>query len=371
MKKIVINSNILWTITQFRKDLIIELKKRYKVICIADHDDFSGNSLNSIKSLGVEYIRLKVNRKGVNPFADFLYFIELLKLYKKIKPDLIIHYTIKPNIYGSIAAKVLKINSFAVVSGLGSTFIKNNVLTKIITLLYKIALSNTKKVLFLNEDDKKIFLELNIVKEKQSVVLPGEGIDIDFYKGCLSNGSKNSDITFLMIARLLKDKGVYEYIEAIKNIKSLNTRFLLAGVLDKDNPTSIKEEELQRWIDEKTITYLGKTDNIKEFFKYADVIVLPSYREGLSRVLLEACSCEKFIVTSDIAGCKELCIDGYNGFLCIPKDTTSLVHALKKTIDLPKNKVITKGKFGRELVINHYSSSIVNNIYKQLIEETL
>ena len=177
MKKIVINSNILWTITQFRKDLIIELKKRYKVICIADHDDFSGNSLNSIKSLGVEYIRLKVNRKGVNPFADFLYFMELLKLYKKIKPDLIIHYTIKPNIYGSIAAKVLKINSFAVVSGLGSTFIKNNFLTKIITLLYKIALSNTKKVLFLNEDDKEIFLELNIVKKKQSVVLPGEGID--------------------------------------------------------------------------------------------------------------------------------------------------------------------------------------------------
>ena len=370
MKKILLNSNILWTITQFRKDLIMELNKNYEVVCVADNDDFSDNSVEIIETLGIEYVRIKLNRKGVNPFGDFFYFLELLKLYKKIKPDLVIHYTIKPNIYGSLAAKILKIHSFAVVSGLGSTFIKDNFLTKIITTLYKVALSKTQKVLFLNQDDREIFLKLNIIKEKQSLVLPGEGVDADYYRGCDAKNHNESKITFLMIARLLKDKGVYEYIEAIKNIKSKNVQFLLAGVFDKDNPTSIKEQELQKWIDDKTVTYLGKTDNVKEFFQQADVIVLPSYREGLSRVLLEACCCEKFIVASDIAGCKELCVDGHNGFLALPKDTASLTSALNKTINLTKEERVSKGKLGRELVINHYSSSIVNGVYKKLIEET-
>ena len=371
MKKIILNSNILWTITQFRKDLITELKKNYEVICIADEDEFSDNSVEIMQMLSVQYIRIKLNRKGVNPFGDFFYFLELLKLYKRIKPDLVIHYTIKPNIYGSLAAKILKINSFAVVSGLGSTFIKDNFLTKIITTLYKVALSKTQKVLFLNQDDREIFLNLNIIKEKQSFVLPGEGVDTEYYHGCDTKNQDEPKIRFLMVARLLKDKGVYEYIEAIKNIKSQNVEFLLAGVFDKDNPTSIQERELQKWIEEKTVTYLGKTDNIKEFFQYADVIVLPSYREGLSRVLLEACSCEKFIVASDIAGCKELCIDGYNGFLATPKDSASLTLALNKTINLTKSELLSKGKLGRELVVNHYSASIVNGIYKKLIEEIL
>jgi len=371
MKKIILTSNILWTITQFRKDLIKHLKNDYEIICIADDDEFSDASLDVINKLGVKFIKIKVDRKGMNPVRDIFYMYSLYKVYKNIKPDLVIHYTIKPNIYGSLVASMLKMKSFAVVSGLGSSLMQDNLLSKIIKFLYKVALRGSSKVLFLNQDDMDIFLTTKIIQQEKALLLPGEGVDINHYKLCEKVKISENKITFLMIARLLKDKGIYEYIEAIKKIKNDKVEFLLAGVLDKGNPTSIKEEELQGWIKDGIVRYLGKTDDIKEFLKLADVIVLPSYREGLSRVLLEACSCEKFIITSDIAGCKELCIDGENGYLCNPKDINSLFISLEKTIALGQEKLQQQGKIGRTLMIKSFSSEIVNNIYTKLIKETI
>ena len=367
MKKIILNSNIIWTITQFRKDLIIELTKDYSVICIASKDEFSKKSLDIIEQLGVEFIEVNVDRKGINPFSDLKYLIQLFFLYKKIKPDLIIHYTIKPNIYGSIASGLLNIKSFSVISGLGSSFIKNNFLTKFIKKLYRFSLKSSNKVLFLNQDDMDIFLNHNLIRNDQSLLLPGEGVDIDYYKNC----KYNKKITFLMIGRLLKDKGIYEYIDAIKKLNNKNIKFLLAGVLDSDNPTSIEKKELDSWVEKGIIDYLGTTDNIKDFFALANVIVLPSYREGLSRVLLEACSCEKFIITTNIAGCKELCTDNMNGFLCEPRNSESLKNSIEETISLGMDEIALRGKESRKIVEENYSNEIVNNIYRNLIKETI
>lgn len=371
MKTIILNSNIIWTITQFRKDLIKALKNKYTIICVADDDKFSDNSMAILDELDVKFIKVKVDRKGINPLKDIFYIYSLYKIYKKIKPDLIIHYTIKPNIYGSLVARILNIKSFAVISGLGSSFLKDNFLSKIIKKLYKFALQKSNKIFFLNNDDMKYFVDNNIVQKDQKLLLPGEGVDTDYYSCC--NKDTNEKITFLMIARLLKDKGIYEYIETVKKVKSKNenVEFLLAGVLDSDNPTSIQARELQAWIDQGVIKYLGKTDDIREFLKLCDVIVLPSYREGLSRVLLEACSCEKFIITSDIAGCKELCEEGKNGFLCKPKDIDSLTKAFSLTISLDKKMFDQMSKKSREMVINTFSSEIVNNIYLKVIKETI
>lgn len=365
MKTIVITSNVIWSITQFRTSLIRELHKQYNIICVADIDNFSENSLDILEQLKVRFIRIPINRKGVNPFGDLIYFLRLLLLYIKLKPDFVIHYSIKPNIYGSFVTRILKIQSFCVISGLGSSFIKDNLITKIIQFLYKNAFSSVQKVLFLNNDDKEVFLKSSFIQPQQAFVLPGEGVDIDFFTGC--SRQTDTHLSFLLIARLLKDKGIYEYIEAIKAIKNKNVMFLLAGAFDEQNPTSIKSSEVQKWVNDGLIKYLGKTDNIKEFYALADVVVLPSYREGLSMVLLEACSCEKFIITSDIAGCKELCQDNFNGFLCQPNDIMSLQKAIEKTIELRKDVIISRGKKGRELVVNRYSVQMVNQIYKKLI----
>lgn len=370
MKKIILSTNVIWAMTQFRYDLILELQKEYKVFCLADLDDFSENSLPLINKLEVEFIRVPISRKSINIFKDLRYFFTILRIYFMLKPDLIIHYSIKPNIYGSIAAKLLNIPSFAVITGLGSSFIKNNFLTTIVKLMYSVSLKNTYKVIFLNRDDLDFFLEQKIIPIKISFLMPGEGVNVDYYKPCTKKN--NAKISFLMVARLLKDKGVYEYINAIKQLGNKDgIEFLLAGMLDENNPTGITQEELKKWINEGLIQYLGKTDDIREFFKLCDVVVLPSYREGLSRVLLEANCCEKFIITTNIPGCKELCIDGKNGFLANAYDSYSLKSVIEKTIELDYDSLKHMGEYGRLLIQENYSSTIVNNLYLHLIKKVL
>ncbi|MDD2384954.1 MAG: glycosyltransferase family 4 protein [Sulfurospirillaceae bacterium] len=372
MKTILLNSNTLWSIMQFRKELIKVLQCQYRIVCVAGYDDFASNSHAIAQELGVELFQIKMQRKGVNPLQDVMYFWRLLRLYHHIKPDLILHYTIKPNIYGSFAARWLKIPHISIISGLGSAFLKKNSISKIVEKLYTLALTSARHVLFLNQDDLDEFTSQRIIDLEKSVLLPGEGIDIDVYLPCPLK-EDTQDIVFLMVARLLRDKGVYEYIEAIKHIRQHSTRgkFLLAGIFDEDNPTAISKEDVLAWEREGYITYLGKTDMIQEFFVQCDVVVLPSYREGLSRVLLEANSCEKFIITSDIAGCKELCMHGENGYLVQPHDVQSLVEAMKKTMSLSREVLQQGGKEGRLLVREYYSTDRVNAYYTRLIKEVL
>ncbi len=370
MKTILLNSNTLWSIVQFREELIKELQQKYRVVCVAGYDDFATDSYTKIKELGVKLFQLKMHRKGINPFEDFLYCVKLLRLYRKICPDLIFHYTIKPNIYGSMIAKILKIPSVPIVSGLGSAFVKKTFVTKIVEMLYAIAIGNLERVLFLNAHDRDEFIKRHIITHSQALLWPGEGVNTAVYTPCPKESfMPTNEIVFLMVSRLLRDKGVYEYIQAIRLLpKGTHAQFLLAGVFDEDNPTAISQEEVAHWEKEGYITYLGKTDDIKEFFVQCDVVVLPSYREGLSRVLLEANSCEKFIITTDVPGCRELCIDGENGFLIKPYDAVSLAKAILKTMSLEQEDLRQRAHYGRLLVMQTYSSQIVNQYYTDLIE---
>lgn len=372
MKTILLNSNTLWSIMQFRKELIKVLQQQYRIVCVAGYDDFASNSYAIAKELGVELFQIKMHRKGVNPLQDIAYFFKLLRLYHQIKPDLILHYTIKPNIYGSLAARVLKIPHFSIISGLGSAFLKRNIISKVVEKLYTYSLSSAKYVLFLNQDDMNEFMTQKIIAHPKAILLPGEGIDTSAYLPC-PNQDDSPQIAFLLVARLLRDKGVYEYIEAIKHIRqnSANGTFLLAGVFDEDNPSAISKDEVASWEKAGYISYLGKTDDILEFFARCDAVVLPSYREGLSRVLLEANSCEKFIITSNVAGCKELCIDEHNGFLVQAGDVPSLVAALQKTMLYSKEELQRRAKEGRNLVSRYYSMNRVNEQYLELIHTVL
>lgn len=369
-KKILITSNIIWTISTFRRYLIQELiEKGYEVVCVADIDDFSEISIDVITSLGANFIHIPLDRKGINPVYDLLYFFKLLKLFKKEQPNLIINYTVKPVIYGSLAARIAKIPSFAILTGLGSSFIRQGILTKIIFSLYKLSLATTTKIFFLNKTDQEIFLTHKLCSSQKAYLLPGEGIDTEEYKQCATIPSEK--IRFLLIARLLKDKGIYEFIEAAKIVKVRfpESDFLLAGGFDEGNPTAIKPIEVEQWISDGTICYLGKTDTIIDFFSQADVIVLPSYREGLSRLLLEAASCQKPLIATNVPGCQELVHENINGFLCEPGNTYSLVQAIEKMLSLNKTNRKNFGLQSRKIVVENFGKEKVNAIYLDAIQE--
>lgn len=369
MKTIVFNSNTLWSIVQFRLHIIKALRQQYHLVCVGDNR-YSQIQLEILTQLGVEVVLLPLDKKSINPIKELVYFFKLYKLYKRIKPDITIHYTIKPNIYGSLVSRILDIKNIAVVTGLGSSHLQNNMITFLTRYLYTWSLRKTQYVFFLNKEDINYFLEHKIVSMEQVLKLPGEGIDINLFPAL--SYSSDEEIVFVMVARLLKDKGVYEYIEAIKCIsRKIKAQFFLVGAYDFENPSAIFEDEVQGWVDSGYITYVSPTNNILSIYQKADVIVLPSYREGLSRVLLEAMSCERFIITSNVPGCRELCDDEINGYLVEVRDTTALAVAMEKAYTQGKESLHVKAKQGREKVLKKYGSYIVCQIYNNTINDLL
>jgi glycosyltransferase involved in cell wall biosynthesis len=374
-KKILLCSNILWTITQFRLGLIKALVDAgYEVVCVADTDDFSVLSETKISDAGARFVRLVMNRKGTNPISDLMYLFKLKKIIKIEKPVIVINYTIKPVIYGSISARLLHIPSLAVTTGLGFVFNSNNFLTRITRLLYKFSLRFPSKVFFLNIDDREIFLKNKIIPNEKASLLPSEGIDTDFYQPIL-NSSKEKKITFLLIARLLWEKGVGEYVEAARILRSddkINARFLLIGYIDSDNPGGINKTQIQQWSDEGIVEYRGITEDIRNIISESDCIVLPSYyREGVPRTLLEAASMAKPIITTNNVGCREVIDDGINGFICKSKDSKNLSEVIRKMIQLTPEEREKMGQSGRNKILNQFDEKIVINIYLKEIEQAL
>ena len=369
MKRIVLVANTSWSIYNFRYGLIKELlNKKYKVIIIAPYDKFS----DKLKKLGCKVYDIEINSKGTNPLEDMNTMINFYKLYKKINPDLIFHYTIKPNIYGTIAAKFCNIPSIAITTGLGYAFINDNLITKIVSFLYKFSFKFTKEVWFLNEDDKNIFLQRNLVDVKKTFVLPSEGIDTQKFKP-IQIDKKDNIFRFLLIARMLWDKGVGEYVEAAKIIKQKykNVEFLLLGAIGVDNPTVISKKTMEEWEKEGIVKYLGTTDDVKNEIAKVDCIVLPSYREGTSRVLLESASMAKPIITTNVPGCKEVVDDGVNGYLCEVKNSKDLANKMEMMLNLSDDERIEMGRKGRQKIVNEFDEKIVINKYLETIEKIL
>lgn len=361
-KKIAIVINTSWNIYNFRLGLLNTLKKQgHEIICIAPKDDYS----RKLEEFGFKYFSININNKGTNPLEDLKLTKEFYSLYKEIKPDVILQYTIKPNIYGSIAARILNIPVISNISGLGTVFLNENISSKIARFLYKISLKKNI-VFFQNNDDKTLFIKNKLLKKEQTDLVPGSGIDTKFYQS--KKEINKTSITFLFIGRLVKDKGIIEYINAIKSIKNnKNIKFKILGSLYDNNPTSIKEEELNEWIDSGLIEYLGHSDNVKSEIEKVDCIVLPSYREGLSRVLLEAASLERPIITTNAPGCRDVVKDNVNGLLCKVKNSDDLKKQIEKMISLNYAERKKMGEKGREIVVNTFNETLVINKYIQYI----
>jgi len=369
-KKILLVSNTTWSLYNFRLGLMEILKQKgFEVLFCAPYDKYA----EILKERGFKYFKIKnLERKGLNPIKEIRLILELYQIYKKIKPDLVLHFTIKPNIWGTIVTKLINVKCFNTITGLGSLFVKKTFFLKAIKFLYKLSFKFSQKIFFQNKEDLEFFLKNKIVKKEKTILVPGSGVDIghfhpDFCKR-IKKDSKN--FIFLFVGRLLKEKGLKDLVEATKIVKHKypNIEVWLLGNIDKDNPSAISEKKLKEWQDLNLVKYLGFYDDIRPFLCRADCFVFPSYyREGIPRSLLEAGAMEKPIITTNNVGCKEVVEEEKNGFLVPPKDPEKLAKAMIKMIEISEEKRKEMGKLARQKILKEFDQNLVINFYLQEI----
>ena len=317
-----------------------------------------------IEAIGVTIHEVHLNRTGLKLILDFIAFMHIVITLWKIKPDYILSYTIKPVIYGTLAAKMVGIkHRFALITGLGSVFNEGKskggrFLLFIVKCMYKVSLLSAEKVFFQNPDDMELFRKCKIASTLQSCVINGSGVDLDYYK--FSNPP--SKISFLLLARLLNSKGVRIYFEAAQAIKSIypDIEFSLAGEIDNLNNDSISRDELDSWIKGKIINYYGQLPDVRTAIANCGIYVLPSfYREGVPRSILEAMSIGRAIITTNTPGCRETVVDGENGYLIAPQSVSKLVEAMMKFVNRPET-IRTMGVKSRGVAKEKYDVHKVN-----------
>ena len=376
---IVINSS--WNIYNFRLGLIDAFQKEgHQVVAIAPDDGF----VEDLKARKCEFYNLEMERKGANPLQDLFLIRQMYQCYKKANLDIALHFTIKPNIYGTLAARWLGIPSICNVTGLGTVFIHQNLTSKIAHLLYKFAFRFPKTIFFQNQDDWDLFVEKQLIRNSSKNglseyhkfpiidLLPGSGIDTEKFKPQPVKENKGTKkFTFLLIARLLYDKGILEYVEAIKTLKEkgVNADFQLLGKIETDKGLGITQDQLQVWINEDLLTYLGTTNDVRPFIYEADCVVLPSYREGTPRTLLEAMSIGKPLIATNVAGCKETIVEGVNGFLCEARSGEDLANKIQKMLMLSNTQRQEMGKQSRLLATQKFDQNKVIQKYLEAIKK--
>ncbi len=360
--KVLLVSRCAWTLYNFRAGLMRTLQAEgYTVLSGgATGDGYEPH----IKALGVPFIPLPVDKKGMNPFSDLRLIWTLYRCYQRERPDVVHHFTIKPVIYGSIAARLAGIPRIVnTVTGLGFAFTtaKETWLQRVVEFLYRWAFSCAHLTFFQNRDDLELFLTRRLLQAHKAGLLPGSGVDCAFFRPCRAkNSSSDNPFTFLMVSRLLWEKGVDEFVEAARIVKGdfPEVQFQLLGRRDERNPSVVPQTDLDRWHHEKVVSWLGEVDDVRPVVAKADVVVLPSYREGVPRSLLEAAAMEKPIITTDAVGCREVVDDGVNGLVVPVKDAKALAQAMIRMIEHPGLRK-RMGVAGRQKVTREFDERIV------------
>jgi glycosyltransferase involved in cell wall biosynthesis len=358
--KIAIVLNTSWNIFNFRMNFVRALLAQgYEVHTIAPQDEYT----HFLTEAGCHHHNVRMDSRGANPIKDSMLIAELFLIYRKVRPDIILHYTIKPNVYGTLAASMLRIPVINNVCGLGTVFLKKNLVSAVAIGLYKASFRFASKVFFQNPDDLKLFVEKRLVRKDAVDLVPGSGIDLTRFTPV--SFSRNDKFTFLLISRLITDKGVLEYVSAVRKLRSrgIEAKFQILGAMDPEHKRGIKTEVISSWIENGIVEYLGTTDDVREFISKADCIVLPSYREGTPRTLLEAASSSKPIIATDVPGCNHVVIHNYNGLLCKLKDANDLATKMEEMSSLNDETLVTFGKNSRSKMEAEYDESLVINKY--------
>jgi glycosyltransferase involved in cell wall biosynthesis len=360
--KVVIAANTSWYLQNFSGELIRDpASAGMDVIALAPRDDWSPR----LTELGARYVDISMNRRGMNPLADLMLLVRFYRFYSSERPDVVLHNTIKPVIYGSLAARLAGVRKIVnLISGLGFVFIGEGMVQRalrpLVHRLYRRALRGSHKVLFLNPDDRKYFIDHALVSEDKTEVIPGSGVDTTRFPFVGTEANRKGCI-FLFVGRILKDKGALEFVEAAKRTKqsSPDAKFQMLGRIDPDNPTHIEESVVRMWVNDGIVEYLGEVNDVRDILGRSDVVVLPSYREGVPKSVLEAMAMGKAIITTDVPGCRETVEHESNGLLVPPRDAGALARAMQYMIANP-GKRKEMGKESRKIAEKRFDVRKVN-----------
>jgi glycosyltransferase involved in cell wall biosynthesis len=358
--KIILLANTDWYLYNFRLPLALALKKRGDSVLLMSP---AGDYAEKMVTLGFQWHEFKLDRSGINPFAEALSLLRLWKYYRQEQPDLVHHFTIKPVLYGSMAALLagvpIIINS---VTGLGYVFAGNvNGLRFIISQFYRLLLRHTW-VIFQNPDDQSVFTSKRLVDAKRVKLIRSSGVDTILFQPAQE---PESVPIVILPARLLWDKGVGEFVEAATILKKrgVSARFVLVGDTDPGNPSAVPLKSIQEWQKQNLVEWWGWQENIVEIYHQATLVCLPSYREGLPKTLIEAAACGRAIVTTDVPGCREIVRQGENGLIVPAKDSVALADALQTLLENPVLRQ-TMAENGRRIAVNEFD-------VRQVVQSTI
>jgi len=361
--KVVVLASFAESLTNFRNYLLQAMVVQgHQVYALAP--EIPDAIADQVRQWGVTPISVNLCRTGMNPLADWRSYRSLFNLFREIKPDRIFSYTVKPVIYGSLAAHRAGVPEiYSMITGLGYAFmgrtLKDRIVSAGIYWLYRRALRVNCRVFFQNRDDRDLFLQLGLLRgPQQAVIVNGSGINLDYFQPVPLPEAP----VFLLVARLLKDKGILEYVAAAGRLKKKypESRFLLVGWYDF-HPTAIQPAEVELWQKQQGIEYLGYTDDVRVEMSKASVYVLPSYREGTPRTVLEAMAMGRSIITTNVPGCRETVVDGDNGFLVPMKSVDALVQAMERFIEAPI-LAVRMGVRSRQIAEDKYDVHRVNEV---------
>ncbi len=352
----------------FRMDMMESFIKRgYEVFALGNEDEKEW--ISSFKERGINYRQIEVSRNGTNPIKDLGTIASIKAVLRDIKADKLFLFQAKTIIYGSIAARELGIKEvYSLVAGAGSIFLKDDFKTRLVRRLlvseYKYSMRDNKVVFFQNEDDRKLFTDCGIVRKQKVTMLPGSGVNCERF----TESPMPENTAFLCISRLIRDKGVYEFLEAARRVKKdyKDVRFLLVGPYDS-NPSALKKEELEEYIKDGSVEYFGEQKDVRPYIEEASVFILPSYREGTPKTNLEAMAMGRAVITTDAPGCRETVVDGENGYLVAVKDVNALVEKCKVFIEKPE-LAKEMGIRGRKMAEDTFDVNIVNSKIAEAME---
>lgn len=370
MSRVLISANAGWNIVNFRSGLVRALITDGHVVIAAIPDD---DAVAAVRALGAQTIVLPVARGSISVIADLMLVMRFAAIMRIERPDVLLSWTIKPNVYGAFAAALFGIPVIANISGLGTAFIESNWLTVIVRGLYRIGLRRAATIFFQNADDRALFVDTGLVRVARTALLPGSGIDTAAFDSAIYPAPTDGVFRFLLIARLIRDKGVHEFVEAARSLARQypDVRFEVLGPIDPDNRTAIDRQTLQGWIDSGTIHYLGTLDDVRPAIARADCIVLPSYREGTSRVLLEAAAMARPAIATDVPGCRDVIVDGVTGLLCRARDAGDLAAKMTTMLAMPVAARVAMGVAARADVARRFAESLIITRYQAAIADAL
>jgi glycosyltransferase involved in cell wall biosynthesis len=369
-KKVAIIENHELGIYSIRHDLVKAIAEKYEVTVLTEVDNsFVNGDLNKLINF------VDVGKAVLNPATALKYYNRLKKALLEHRPDISLTFTIRPAIYGNIVARRLNIPTISTITGTGPLFDSKSIAYTIARQLYKRVLKKTKFVFFPNYDDLDGFVERGYITREQARRVPGSGVNYEQFSPQASTRLADGKFIFLCISRLIKDKGVMEYVEAASLLKEQypKAEFHFVGPLWTGNKKSltVTADELQSWIDKKWIVYHDKQKDVRPFIANADCVVMPSYREGMNNVLLEAASMGRPLIATDVTGCRDIVENGVNGLLCKVRSGEDLAEKMKQLMKMSQEERDRMGIKGREKMIREFDKKIVIQKYLEAIEEVL